>query len=72
MPASTSSSLRDRLVVLAVVVVALLVAPFGMHLLELWLAHIPAAVISHGLALVLLVVAYQQWRARRTRRMAGV
>ena len=63
--------LRDRLGIAALVLVGILIAAPGVHLFELWMPHPRAFVISHGLALCILAVAVQRWRAQRARHDAS-
>jgi hypothetical protein len=58
---------RDRIIVGGLLLAALLVAPFGMHALELVFSGYTPAIVSHSLALVLIAVAVWQWRVRRSR-----
>lgn len=57
-------SARDWLVVIALLLAAVAAAVPGVHLLELWLSRPAAMLVSHGVGLVLLAAAVQQWRAR--------
>ena len=56
---------RDRAIVLLVALAGIAVAVPGVHLLERWVDHRVAFYVSHALALALLGLAFQQWRARR-------
>ena len=49
------------------VVAAVLTATPGVHLFELILSPTPAKVVSHGLALVMLAIAFREWRVLRRR-----
>ena len=61
---------RDRWVIGALAVGSVICATPGVHLAEVWLAHEPAVLLSHGLAVLGLGVTGWQWRARRARRAA--
>jgi len=52
-------------VALGLVVLAIALALPGFHLLELYMARMPAMLISHGLALMALVAAVILWRRSR-------
>jgi putative Ca2+/H+ antiporter (TMEM165/GDT1 family) len=56
---------RDRAVVLGAGLAGVLCATPGVHLAELWLPRLPAVLVSHGVAVVLLGVAVRRWRAAR-------
>lgn len=56
---------RDRIFVGAIALVGVLTAAPGVHVFQLWLPHGTAFLVSHGIGLVLLGVAWWQWRVRR-------
>lgn len=60
---------RDWVVILGIALLATLCAAPGVHLFALWLSPLPALIVSHGLAVVGLAIAFWQWRSRR--RQAG-
>ena len=69
-PRSKGLTGRDRWLLTGLAVGSVLCATPGVHLAEVWLAHEPAVLLSHGLAVLGLGVTGWQWRTRRARRAA--
>jgi hypothetical protein len=58
-------SIRDRVAIVAVIVLALIITIPGSHFLTLWLSERGAIVLSHTVGVVLLAIAFVHWRSRR-------
>ena len=58
---------RDWVTVITLAAIGILTAAPGVHVFEIFLPRMPATVVSHGIAAVLLGLAIYQWRVRRAR-----
>ena len=67
MPNAPQPTRRDWVIILGIALLAVLCAAPGVHLFALWLPPLPALLVSHGIAVVGLAIAFWQWRARRRR-----
>ena len=54
---------RTRWPLVVAAVASILVAAPGVHAFELVLPHLPAVLVSHGIAVAGLVVTWRRWRA---------
>ena len=59
------SAARRRARTVGLVLAGMLTATPGVHALERFLPPRPSKIISHGLALVILAIAFREWRALR-------